>query len=78
MDERTFPSLTPCTPAASAFRASEPTTRALPPPVHVATIYVRHEDSTGFVYGRPDNISIHQAEALIAELESVVTLSEGS
>jgi cystathionine gamma-synthase len=38
----------------------------------VATTYVRDEESnynTGFVYGRSDNISIHQAEALIAELE---------
>jgi cystathionine gamma-synthase len=47
-------------------------TRALTPPIHVATTYIRDEDSnysTGFVYGRSDNISIHQAEALIAELE---------
>jgi cystathionine gamma-synthase len=47
-------------------------TRPLTPPIHVATTYIRDEDSsysTGFVYGRSDNISIHQAEALIAELE---------
>jgi cystathionine gamma-synthase len=47
-------------------------TRALTPPIHVATTYICDEDSnysTGFVYGRSDNISIHQAEALIAELE---------
>jgi cystathionine gamma-synthase len=76
MDERTFPSLLPSwtrrTLAASALGAGEPTTRALTPPIHVATTYVRDEDgdySTGFVYGRTDNVSIHQAEALIAELE---------
>jgi cystathionine gamma-synthase len=47
-------------------------TRALTPAIHVATTYIRDEDSnysTGFVYGRSDNISVHQAEALIAELE---------
>jgi cystathionine gamma-synthase len=72
MDERTFPAFTARTLAASALGAWEPTTRALTPPIHVATTYIRGEDSscsTGFVYGRADNISIHQAEALIAELE---------
>jgi cystathionine gamma-synthase len=72
MDERTFPSLSRRTLAASALGAGEPTTRALTPPIHVATTYIRDEDSnysTGLVYGRSDNISIHQAEALIAELE---------
>jgi len=73
MDERTFPSLTPRTLAASALGAWEPATRALTPSIHVATTYVRGEDSSygaGFVYGRSDNASIHQAEALIAELEN--------
>jgi cystathionine gamma-synthase len=72
MDERTVPSLSRRTLAASALGAGEPMTRAVTPPIHVATTYVRDEDSncsTGFVYGRSDNISIHQAEALIAELE---------
>jgi cystathionine gamma-synthase len=72
MDERTVPSLSRRTLAASALGAGEPTTRALTPAIHVATTYIRDEDSnysTGFVYGRSDNISIHQAEALIAELE---------
>jgi cystathionine gamma-synthase len=72
MDERTVPSLSRRTLAASALGAGEPTTRALTPAIHVATTYIRDEDSnysTGFVYGRSDNVSIHQAEALIAELE---------
>src|SRR6516225_5966040 len=71
MDERTFPSLSRRTLAANALGAGEPTTRALTPPIHVATTYIRDADSgygTGFVYGRSDNISIHQSEALIAEL----------
>jgi cystathionine beta-lyase/cystathionine gamma-synthase len=60
MNARTFPSLSRRTLAASALGAGEPTTRALTPPIHVATTYVRDEDSnysTGFVYGRSDNIS---------------------
>jgi cystathionine gamma-synthase len=72
MDERTFPSLSRRTLAATALGAGEPMTRALTPPIHVATTYISDADSgysTGFVYGRSDNISIHQAEALIAELE---------
>jgi len=73
MDQLTFPALSRRTLAASALGAGEPVTRALTPPIHVATTYIRDEDSnysTGFVYGRSDNISIHQAEALIAELEN--------
>jgi cystathionine gamma-synthase len=73
MDQLTFPALSRRTLAASALGAGEPMTRALTPPIHVATTYIRDEDSnysTGFVYGRSDNVSIHQAEALIAELEN--------
>jgi cystathionine gamma-synthase len=73
MDQLTFPALSRRTLAASALGAGEPVTRALTPPIHVATTYIRDEDSsysTGFVYGRSDNVSIHQAEALIAELEN--------
>jgi cystathionine gamma-synthase len=83
MDERTVPSLSQRTLAASALGAGEPMTRALTPAIHVATTYIRDEDSnysTGFVYGRSDNISIHQAEALIAELEQAseaMMFSEG-
>jgi cystathionine gamma-synthase len=72
MDQRTFPALSRRTLAATALGAGEPTTRAVTPPIHVATTFIRDEDSDcskGFVYGRSDNISIHQAEALIAELE---------
>jgi cystathionine gamma-synthase len=64
MDQRTFPSLSRRTLAASALGAGEP--------IHVATTYIRDADtgySAGFVYGRSDNVSIHQAEAVIAELE---------
>jgi cystathionine gamma-synthase len=72
MDDWTFSSLAPRTLAASALGAGEPTTQALTPPIHVATTYIRDADtsySKGFVYGRADNVSIHQAEAVIAGLE---------
>jgi cystathionine gamma-synthase len=72
MDDRPLFPFSSRTLAATGLGALEPTTRALTQPIHVATTYVRDADngySTGFVYGRPDNVTIHQAEALIAELE---------
>ncbi len=58
--------------AAQALGAIEPTTRAVVPPVHVATTYVRDPDNqfrSGFSYGRPDNATVRQAEAVVAALE---------
>lgn len=42
------------------------------PPIHVATTYLRDPDnnySAGFVYGRPDNATVREAEAVLAMLE---------
>jgi cystathionine gamma-synthase len=50
----------------------EPVTKAIVPPIHVATTYIRDEDnaySSGYVYGRPDNATVRDAEAVIAMLE---------
>jgi cystathionine gamma-synthase len=72
MDDRPLFPLSQRTKAVTALGASESTTRALTPPIHMATTYVRDADngySTGFVYGRPDNVTVHQVEALVAELE---------
>lgn len=72
MDDRPLFPLSLRTVAATALGAAEPTTRALTPPIHMATTYIRDADngySAGFVYGRQDNATIHQAEALVAELE---------
>jgi len=72
MDDRPFIPLSSRTLAATALGAVEPTTRALTHPIHVATNYVRDADNgyiKGFVYGRTDNITVHQVEALVAELE---------
>lgn len=58
--------------AAQAMGKTDPATRAIVPPIHVSTTYLRDEDngySSGFVYGRPDNATIHEAEAVLAMLE---------
>jgi cystathionine gamma-synthase len=72
MTEQSRPPLAPRTQAAQALGAIEPETQAIVPPVHVATTFVRDPDNqyrTGFVYGRPDNSTVRQAEAVLAALE---------
>jgi cystathionine gamma-synthase len=64
--------LRPATLAAQALGWIEPTTRAVVPPIHVATTYQRDPDGlyrSGRGYSRADNPSYDQAEALIRELE---------
>jgi cystathionine gamma-synthase len=64
--------LQPRTLAAQALGSIEPATKAVVPPVHVATTFIRDPDNqyrAGFVYGRPDNATVRQAEAVIAALE---------
>jgi cystathionine gamma-synthase len=58
--------------AAQAMGAIEPVTKAIVPPVHLATTYIRDEDNayrSGFSYGRPDNPTVREAEAVVAMLE---------
>ena len=58
--------------AAQALGRVDPLTRAIVPPIHVATTFLRDEDnqySSGYVYGRPDNATVREAEAVIAMLE---------
>ncbi|MEA2903930.1 MAG: cystathionine gamma-synthase [Alphaproteobacteria bacterium] len=62
----------PRTIAAQALGIVDPATMAVVPPVHVATTFIRDPDNqyrTGFAYGRPDNATVRQAEAVIAALE---------
>src|SRR5215467_7815179 len=59
--------------AAQALGAIEPATRAVVPPVHVATTYLRDPDNqyrAGFAYGRPDNATVRETEHVIAALEA--------
>jgi cystathionine gamma-synthase len=64
--------LTKRTLAVQAMGKTDAQTRAIVPPIHISTTYLRDEDngySTGFVYGRPDNETIHEAQAVLAMLE---------
>ncbi|SIQ80698.1 Cys/Met metabolism PLP-dependent enzyme, partial [Bosea sp. TND4EK4] len=57
--------------AAQAMGKIDRETKAVVPPIHVSTTYLRDEDngySTGFVYGRPDNETIREAESVLAML----------
>jgi cystathionine gamma-synthase len=58
--------------AAQALGLVEPTTKAVVPPLHLATTFVRDPDNqyrAGYAYGRPDNATTRQAEAVLATLE---------
>jgi cystathionine gamma-synthase len=62
----------PRTIAAQALGLTEPVTKAVVPPLHLATTYVRDPDNqyrAGFAYGRPDNATTRHAEAVLAALE---------
>jgi cystathionine gamma-synthase len=58
--------------AAQALGRVVEASRAVVPAIHVATTYIRDPDNqyrSGNIYGRPDNETIRQAEAIIAALE---------
>lgn len=72
MDDQTRPPLKARTLACQALGAGDPSTGALVPPLHMSATYLRDADngySSGYVYGRTDNVTVQQAEALIAALE---------
>ncbi|MGY2048038.1 trans-sulfuration enzyme family protein [Methylobacterium sp. JK268] len=58
--------------AAQAMGHVDPLTKAVVPPIHLATTYIRDPDnqySSGYCYGRPDNATVREAEAVLAMLE---------
>ena len=58
--------------AVQAMGTVEPVTKAIVPPIHLSTTFVRDEDNayrSGFSYARPDNATTREAEAVIAMLE---------
>ncbi|MGB9365085.1 MAG: aminotransferase class I/II-fold pyridoxal phosphate-dependent enzyme [Xanthobacteraceae bacterium] len=62
----------PRTIAAQALGTIEPETHGVALPVHVSTTFIRDPDNqyrTGYSYGRPDNATVRQTEAVIAALE---------
>src|ERR1700676_978469 len=72
MPNETPNSWKPRTIAAQALGLVEPTTKAVVPPLHLATTFVRDPDNqyrAGYAYGRPDNATTRHAEAVLAALE---------
>jgi len=62
----------PASLAAQAMGWIDPVTRAVVPPIHMASTYLRDPDngySSGRVYARADNPTFDQAEATLAALE---------
>ncbi len=71
-DEKSLGKWSPRSLVAQALGRIDPATRAVVAPIHVATTYIRDPDngySSGFVYGRPDNQTVREAEDIIAMLE---------
>ncbi|MEE3502765.1 PLP-dependent aspartate aminotransferase family protein [Acidiphilium acidophilum] len=65
--------LHPATRVAQAMGRIDQATRAVIAPIHVSTTFIRDPDnqySSGFVYGRPDNATVREAEAVLAMLEA--------
>lgn len=58
--------------AAQALGRIDETTQAVTPPIHLTTTFIRDPDNqyrSGNIYGRPDNETVREAEAVIAALE---------
>jgi cystathionine gamma-synthase len=59
--------------AAQAMGKIDAATMGIVTPIHVTTTFIRDDDNgyrNGNIYGRPDNATIREAEAIIAMLES--------
>src|SRR6185312_5141075 len=72
MDDQTRSRLSAQTLAAQGLGAHEPVTQAIVPPIHMTRTYLRDADNgyrAGYVYGRTDNVSVQQAESLVAALQ---------
>jgi cystathionine gamma-synthase len=72
MNSLAMKNLAPETVAAQAGGAIDEATGAIVPPVHMATTFIRDPDnqySKGYCYGRPDNATVRQTEAVLTALE---------
>ncbi|MFA6266034.1 MAG: PLP-dependent aspartate aminotransferase family protein [Pseudolabrys sp.] len=72
MDDQTKSRLSARTLVAQGVGIYEPVTKGIVPPIHMSATYLRDPDngySAGHVYGHSDNVSVQQAERLIAALE---------
>lgn len=57
---------------AQALGAIDEKSRAIVPPIHIASTFIRDPDNqyrSGNIYGRPDNETVREAEAIIAAIE---------
>ncbi|MGH7067470.1 MAG: trans-sulfuration enzyme family protein [Acetobacteraceae bacterium] len=62
--------------AVQALGHIDESSRALVPPIHLSTTYIRDPDNqyrSGNIYGRPDNPTVREAEAIIAMLEEAAS-----
>ena len=67
-----MPQWKPRTFLAQALGKIDAVSRAIVPPIHVSTTYQRDDDNqyrSGNSYGRPDNETVREAEAILAQLE---------
>ncbi len=77
------PTLSKRTLSAQALGKIDEATRAIVPPIHIATTFLRDPDnsySSSFIYGRPDNQTVREAEAVIAmweDAEDALLFSSG-
>ena len=58
---------------AQAMGAIDAPSRAVVPPIHITTTFIRDPDNqyrSGNIYGRPDNETVREAESIIAMLEN--------
>jgi cystathionine gamma-synthase len=76
------PNFSPRTLAAQGLGRIDEKSRALVPPIHLASTFIRDPDNlyrSGNSYGRPDNETVREAEAVIGALEGAsATLVFGS
>jgi cystathionine gamma-synthase len=57
---------------AQALGATDPTTHSLVPPIHTSATFLRDADNgykSGYVYGRTDNATVREVEAILTALE---------
>src|ERR1700722_8453711 len=62
--------------AAQALGRIDEATRALTPPLHVTSTFIRDPDNlyrSGNIYGRADNETVREGEAVIAALEGAAS-----
>jgi cystathionine gamma-synthase len=72
MDDETRPRFSAATLVAQALGVHDPLTKAIVPPIHMSATYLRDPDNgyrAGYIYGRTDNVSVEQAQNVIAALE---------